>query len=58
MYHIQLALDRSLLHIVEGAPVAKQAWDHLQNKFGEKKNDITKSTMSHEVKPSKVAEHS
>ena len=56
MYHIQLALDPSLLHIVEGAPTAKEAQERLQNKFGKKKNDIIESTMSHEVKPTIVVE--
>ena len=56
MYHIQLALDQILLYFVEGALIAKQAWECLQNKFGEKRNDISESTMSHDVKPIIVAE--
>ena len=39
MYHIQLALDPCLLYLVEGAPIAKEHWEHLQNKFGEKNSD-------------------
>ena len=58
MYHIQLTLDPSILHIVEASPTTKEAWERLQNKFGKKKNDISKSTMSHEVNPSKVVEDS
>ena len=49
-------MDQSLLHIVEGAPKTKEAWEHLQKKFGEKRNDISKSTMSHEVNPAIVVE--
>ena len=57
MYHIQLALDPSHLHIVEGTPTAKQAWKCIQKKFGGKRNDINESIMSDEEKPSKLEKY-
>ena len=48
MYHIEIALDLGLLHIFEGAPITKQALEHFQNKFGEKRCDISESTLSQE----------
>ena len=58
MYHLQLALVPSLLHIVEGEPIAKKSWECLQRRFGEKENDINESTMSQKVNPTLVVEDS
>ena len=56
IYHIHVALNPCLLYFVLRTPTTKEAWERLQNIFGEKKNDITESTMSHEVKLGIVAE--
>ena len=38
-----------LYYVIEEAPTTKEAWERLQKKFVEKKNDIIESTISHEV---------